>query len=99
MTDTDEWVPPHLRQLPQETVERLVGIVTSEFAGAMPYTLKMELEGFQRDRTAWDGRRVANALRYAYGRPGMAREIEAACDLAQGVAGVLGELKTGERGE
>ena len=52
----------------------------SEFAGATPYTLGIELEGFVRDRTVWDARRLANALCHVYGRDGLAREIEDAID-------------------
>ena len=73
-------LPDHLRQLPQEVVDRLAGVIASEFAGAMPYTLGLELEGFVRDRTVWDARRLANALRHVYGRDGLAREIEDAID-------------------
>ena len=68
--------PDHLRQLPREVVDHLAGIIRSEFAGAMPYTLGLELEGFVRDRTIWDAKRLVNALRHCYGREGLSREIE-----------------------
>ena len=55
-------------------------VIVSEFAGATPYTLGIELEGFVRDRTVWDARRLANALCHVYGRDGLAREIEDAID-------------------
>ena len=76
-TELNDLAPPdHLRQLPREVVERLAGIIASEFAGAMPYTLRLELEGFVRDRTVHDARRCERALRHCYGKPGLAREIE-----------------------
>ena len=69
--------PPgdHLRQLPMDTVAKLALILVSEMP-AMPFTSRLELEAAMETRTAHDWMRVANALRYAYGRPGLAQEIE-----------------------
>jgi hypothetical protein len=71
--------PPHLRQLPEEEVARLVSIIVSEMP-AMPYMLGLELRAFAETRTVHDARRVANALRHAFGRPGLAQEIEDTID-------------------
>jgi hypothetical protein len=74
--EEDSATPPHLRQLPEDEVERVVRIIRSEFAGVMPFTLRLEIEGFERDRTRWDAQRLANALRHHYGREGLAKEVE-----------------------
>jgi hypothetical protein len=42
----------------------------------MPHTLCLELKAAIETRTAHDWRRVSNALRHTYGRPGLAQEIE-----------------------
>jgi hypothetical protein len=68
--------PDHLRQLPADAVAGVVAIVISEFAGAMPHTLSLELKAFAETRTRHDAQRVANALRHYYGRPGLAQEVE-----------------------
>jgi hypothetical protein len=68
--------PDHLRQLPADAVAGVVAIIIAEFAGAMPYTLSLELKAFAETRTRHDAQRVANALRHAYGRPGLAQEVE-----------------------
>jgi hypothetical protein len=72
--------PERLRVLDEDVVARLISIIRSEFAGALPWTLRFELEGFERDRTVFDARRVANALRHHYDREGLAREIEDAIE-------------------
>lgn len=75
-TDPDEpALPDHLRQLPQEIVAELVAIIISEFPH-MPHTLSLELRAFVETRTIHDARRLANALRHYFGRPGLACEIE-----------------------
>jgi hypothetical protein len=75
-TEVEDFTPDHLRQLPEEEVMRVTGIIRSELACAMPFTLKLEIEGFERDRTRHDAQRLANALRHAYGRDGLAQEVE-----------------------
>jgi hypothetical protein len=73
MSDT----PDHLRQLPADDVARVVSIIRSEVPRAvMSYGLALEVEAFAETRTVHDGRRLANALRHAYGRPGLAAEVE-----------------------
>jgi hypothetical protein len=71
--------PEHLRQLPEDIVAGLVSVVLSEMP-CMPHTLGLELKAFTETRTVHDARRVANALRHAYGQPGLAQEIEDAID-------------------
>jgi hypothetical protein len=65
----------HLRQLPELVVAELTSIIISEMP-CMPHTLGLELRAFAESRTVHDARRVANALRHAYGRPGLAAEVE-----------------------
>jgi hypothetical protein len=67
--------PDHLRQLPDAVVGHLAAIVMSEFP-VLHLTLQQELRAAMETRTAHDWQRVANALRHAYGRPGLAQEIE-----------------------
>jgi hypothetical protein len=67
--------PGHLRQLPEEDVARVVSIIVSE-CPHMPYGLGEELKAFAETRTVHDARRLANALRRAYSREGLAREVE-----------------------
>jgi hypothetical protein len=67
--------PEHLRQLPEEVVAELTATIISEVPH-MPRTLGLELQAFAESRTVHDARRVARALRHAYGRPGLAQEIE-----------------------
>jgi hypothetical protein len=77
MTISETTVPEHLRQLPECEVARVALVIRSEFPGSsMPFTLRLELDGFERDRTAWDAKRLANALRHYEGREGLAREVE-----------------------
>jgi hypothetical protein len=71
----DGGTPTHLRQLPEDTVAGVVSVVFSEMPH-MPHTLALELKAFSETRTVHDARRVANALRHAYGQPGLAQEIE-----------------------
>jgi hypothetical protein len=88
-------VPEHLRQLPESEVARLCLFIRSEFPGSsMPFTLRLELDGFERDRTVWDAKRVANALRHCYGRTGLAQEIE---DVIAPRSGIFAQLNRGER--
>jgi hypothetical protein len=68
-------VPDHLRQLPEADVAAVVAVVISELPH-MPYGLGQELQAFAESRTVHDARRLANALRHAYGREGLAREVE-----------------------
>jgi hypothetical protein len=67
--------PGHLRQLPEDVVARLAATTISELP-ATPHTLGLELKAAIETRTVHDWRRVANALRHVYGRPGLAQEIE-----------------------
>jgi hypothetical protein len=94
MTDEAN-VPEHLRRLPEPEVARLVLIIRSEFPGtSMPFTLRLELDGFEKDRTVWDAKRLINALRHCYGRGGLAQEIE---DVIAPRSGVLAQLKGGRQ--
>jgi hypothetical protein len=68
--------PDHLRQLPTEDVARVVAIIISDFAGAMPHTLGLELQAFAATRTIHDARRLANALRHYHRQAGLAAEVE-----------------------
>lgn len=75
----DDGPPAHLRQLPESVVGHLAAIVLSEFP-VLHFTLRLELRAFIETRTVHDGRRLANALRHYYGRPGLAQEVEDALD-------------------
>jgi hypothetical protein len=66
--------PEHLRQIDEFDVERVVRIIKSEFAGAMPYSVGLELKAWEESRTRWDAQRLANALEWA-GSPGLAQEV------------------------
>ncbi len=55
MSDT-----PHLRQIPQSTVDELCDRA-AEFS-KFNYTVRLEVEGFRESRTPWDATRTANAL-------------------------------------
>jgi hypothetical protein len=71
----DDTTAEHLRQLPEEVVAELTAAIISEVPH-MPYTLGLELQAFAESRTVHDARRLAKALRHAYGRPGLAQEVE-----------------------
>jgi hypothetical protein len=88
--DDEATAPEHLRQLPESEVARLCLIIRSEFAGAMPFTLRLGLDGFERDRTVWDAKRLINALRHYEGREGLAREVK---DVIAPRSGVLAQLR------
>jgi hypothetical protein len=82
-SDLNDLEPPdHLRQLPEEDVAGVVAIIISNIP-QMPHTLGLELKAFAETRTVHDARRVANALRHAYGQAGLAAEVE---DLLEGDA-------------
>jgi hypothetical protein len=75
-TELNDLAPPaHLRQLPENAVAELTAIILSEFPH-MPHTLSLELKAAIETRSAHDWRRVANALRHVYGRPGLSQEID-----------------------
>jgi hypothetical protein len=75
-SDLNDLGPPdHLRQLDEEDVAAVVAIIISEMP-TMPHTLGLELRAFAESRTVHDARRVANALRHAYGEAGLAAEVE-----------------------
>ena len=67
--------PDHLRQLPEAVVGHLAAIIMSEFP-VLHLTLRLELRAFVESRTLHDAKRLANALRHVYGRPGLAQETE-----------------------
>jgi hypothetical protein len=68
-------MPDHLQQLPEDEVARVVRIIRSDVPH-MPYGLGLELDAFAETRTRHDARRLMNALRHAYGREGLAKEVE-----------------------
>jgi hypothetical protein len=67
--------PDHLRQLPADTVAEVVAVIVSNIP-CMPHTLGLELQAFAETLTVHDARRLANALRHAYGHAGLAAEVE-----------------------
>jgi hypothetical protein len=69
---------PHMRQMPDEVVARLASIIRSEFPAGLPYTLRLEMEAWVETRTVHDAGRCSRALRYCYGKPGLADEIDEA---------------------
>ena len=69
MTDSDDYTPPHMRQLPAQCVERIAELIASDFAGVLPITLRFELEAWRNTRTVWDAERVAKACAHAYAAP------------------------------
>jgi hypothetical protein len=71
-TMSDDGPPDHLRQLPESVVGHLAAAVLSEFP-VLHFGLGLELRAFIETRTVHDGRRLANALRHYYGRPGLAQ--------------------------
>jgi hypothetical protein len=71
-------------------VARVVAIIISDLPH-MSYGLTLELQAFAETRTRHDAQRLANALRHAYGRSGLAQEVE---DLLP-EAGVLADLQDG----
>jgi hypothetical protein len=73
---TDDIDPaPHLRQLPDEDVERVVNIIRSNVPH-MPYGLGLEIDAWAASRTVHDAKRCISTLLYAYGHEHLAREIE-----------------------
>ena len=90
-TDTDHPMP-HMRELPAECVARIADLIEADFAGALPITLRFEVEAWRNTRTVWDAERVAKACAHAYRRPWLAAEVR---DLIAKTepSGVLAQLK------
>jgi hypothetical protein len=68
---------PHLRQLPAQTVAGIVSGIITVYGDRMPYGLALEVHVFAESKTLHDARRVANALRGAYGMPDLSAMVEA----------------------